>query len=239
MLTLFKNNRFRESFQIAVISVGLLWIVHLLQIVTDFQWVYLGIFPREVFGIKGILTAPFIHSDVGHLASNSLPLFVCLLIIFYFYNRVAWQSVIWIYFLAGLSVWVLARQVYHVGASGVVYGLVAFIFWIGMFRRNPKSIALALIVAFYYGGMMYGVLPVQEGVSWESHLYGALAGVLVSFIYKNQLEPDEEKEKSPWDDEEEEGTFFLERDTFEKTREQKARKNEENDWWTSDQTWNS
>ena len=140
----------------------------------------------------------------------------------FFYPRIAKTVFLLIYILTGLAVWTFGRSVFHIGMSGVVYGLVAFIFWNGIFRRNLKSIALAAIVLFYYGSMLMGILPVEEDISWESHLLGGLSGIFVSFLYKNRLETDEAPKKVV--EEEPESQYFLDRDTFEQTRE--ARKND-------------
>lgn len=141
--------------------------------------------------------------------------------LFYFYKRIAWQAFSMIYLLTGVAVWGLGRgDVVHVGASGVVYGLVAFVFWSGIFRRNIKSIILALIVLMYYGSMFVGIFPGKEGISWESHLLGALAGIFAAFWYKNKKENDEAPPRYSWEDEApaQDDTFFLDRDVFEKTK---------------------
>ena len=114
----------------------------------------------------------------------------------------------------------------------MIYGLVAFVFWNGIFRFNVKSIALALIVAFYYGSMVIGILPGQEGISWESHLLGGLVGIFVSFWFKNQIEQDEVKPKYSWELEEnnQQESFFLDRDVFEKTKEERYREQRDQLW---------
>lgn len=123
-----------------------------------------------------------------------------------------------VYFLTGAAVWMFGRSVYHIGASGVVYGLISFIFWSGVFRRNIKSIVLALIVTILYAGYLEGIVPMKEGVSWESHLLGAIAGIFVAFFLKGLIERDEEI-RDPWANESEEPTaYFFPRDVFEMTR---------------------
>ena len=201
---------------------------------------YLGIYPREFFGLKGVIAAPLIHGDLSHLLSNSIPVFVLGTLIFYFYKRVALRSIIMMYLLTGLAVWLLARSVFHIGASGVVYGMVTFMLGNGLFRRNLKSVVLALIVLFFYSGMFVGVLPNQEGISWESHLYGAFVGLFTSFYYKEEIEVDEEEDVPFWEHaqtEEENRPYFLERDVFEKTREERLRERENPPDWTSNHTW--
>lgn len=195
-----------------------------------------GIFPREWDGIFGIIAAPYIHSDFQHLASNSVPLVVLTTIMMFFYSRVAIPSYFIIQFLTGFAVWLFARPSYHIGASGIVYGLVAFVFWSGVFRRNMRSIVLALIVVILYSGYFHGIVPNKEGVSWESHLFGGLVGIFTAFLFKDIKETGDEVH-DPWADEEEPSRYFLPRDTFEKTkwqREQDRRLDERS--WDSDHT---
>ena len=177
-----------------------------------------ALYPREVDGLIGIFTAPFIHGNISHITSNSVPLFVLSLIICLFYRNIAIQSIFLIYVLTGLAVWGLARgNVAHIGASGVVYGLVSFVFWTGIFRRNLKSIVLALIVTLLYSGYFLGVLPNQRGISWESHLFGGLVGILVAYWLRERLDNDERDDL--YDHlEEGEKKYYLPRDTFERTR---------------------
>ena len=206
-----------NSLKFSAMIVLVLWVVHIYALLTELSLTHLGIYPREVDGMVGILTAPLIHGSWEHLISNSTPLFVAMSLIHYFYKRVALSSFLLIYFLTGFSVWLFGRSVYHIGASGVVYGLLAFIFWSGVFRRNIKSIVLALIVTIMYVGYLEGIVPFQEGISWESHLMGLLVGILIAFLLKGLIEKDEIK-RDPWADErDEEESYYLERDTFDKT----------------------
>jgi len=164
------------------------------------------------------------HGDWAHLISNSAPMAVLGMMLFYFYWKIAWVSYILIYTLCGLAVWLFARgSAVHIGASGVIYGLVAFIFWNGIFRRDLKSIILLLIVTILYSGMMFGILPNQPGISWESHLLGALAGIALAWYYKNDIEEDEVPEPPM---EEEEKEYFLRRDAFEVTMAERERDRE-------------
>jgi len=188
-----------------------------------------GLLPRDIGGAVGIFTSPFIHGSFQHLMSNSVPLFMLTLLILMFYKKVAYQSILLIYVLTGIAVWTFARDVIHIGASGVVYGLVSFVFWTGIFRRNIKSIFLALIMLFLYGSYVFGVLPNQEGISWESHLCGGLVGILVSYWMRDQREKDEE-ERDPWKDEPADHGYFLPRDTFEMTREERQQLRQQQSW---------
>ena len=209
------SRQFRESLNIPLTLLAIMWVFHILKVILPYNFVQLGVYPRIPQGLKGIIFSPLVHSDWQHLISNSVPFLVLSIMIYFFYSRVANRSMILIYILTGLAVWLFGRRVFHIGASGVVYGLLAFVFWSGIFRRSLKSIVLALIVMFLYSGYFLGVLPNQEGISWESHLLGALSGIFTAFWYKNEIEADEEKERPSWETEEPEPEqFFLDRDVF-------------------------
>lgn len=120
-----------------------------------------------------------------------------------------------IYVLTGLAVWLFGRQVYHIGASGVVYGLISFVFWSGVFRKNFKSIVLSLVIIILYSGYIEGVLPGEKGISWESHLLGAIVGVFVSFLVRNVKDEHELEERASYEDENYEEKYFFDRDVFE------------------------
>ncbi len=212
------RQHFISSVQFPLIVMITMWAIHLLK-ATLWPGLYMyGIYPRELIGLRGIFLSPFIHGDLGHLISNSAPLFLMMVMILYFYRTVAMRSFLMIYFLSGLSVWLFARPVFHIGASGVVYGLVSFVFWSGVFRRSAKSIILALIVVFLYSGLIFGILPNDRGISWESHLLGGLVGLLTAYWYKEEIEIDEEKQDPEWLSTGEKNEYFLPRDIFEKTK---------------------
>lgn len=235
-----KSNKLVESLKWPALLVLLLWAIHLIQFILPGDFVRLGVYPRETFGLKGIFFSPLIHSNWGHLMSNTPPLLVLSVITMYFYRRVAVRSFFMIYLLTGLAVWIFGKAAFHIGASGVVYGLVSFVFWNGIFRRNVKSIVLALIVVFYYGSMFMGILPGQEGISWESHLLGALAGIFASFWFKDTIEKDEERKPYSWEVEPEaEEKLFLDPNIFEKTKAERSRESQSNSGWFSSNTWDS
>lgn len=206
-------------FPISIVTV--MWLVKIVEVARNHKYTVWGIFPRDLDGVIGILTAPFIHSDWQHLMSNSLPLFMLTSILMVFYKRVAIPSFLIITVLTGFTVWLFARESYHVGASGVVYGLVAFLAWTGIFRRNLKSIILALIVLVMYSGYFHGIVPNKEGVSWESHLFGGLVGIFTAFLFKNVKEDDEALRPDPWADQIGTEQYFLPRDTFDKTKQER------------------
>ncbi|MBT8387456.1 MAG: rhomboid family intramembrane serine protease [Ignavibacteria bacterium] len=159
----------------------------------------MGILPRDGFGLLGIVTAPLVHGDFSHLISNTFPLIILGWIILFFYPKASFFLFIFVYFITGLLVWLFARQVYHIGASGLIYGFVSFLFFSGIFRKDNKSIALALIITFLYGGLVWGVLPGMKGISWESHLFGAVTGLIAAYIFR-RIDPPAKKYE--WEDDE-------------------------------------
>ncbi len=204
----------RLPFQFMVV----MWGVFLIEAFANLDFGAYGVFPREFFGMRGVVFAPLIHDDFKHLISNSAPIFVLSFIIMYFYRRVAMRSMMMIYLLTGFAVWLFARKVFHIGASGVVYGFLSFVFWSGIFRRSLKSIILALIVTVLYSGYLGGILPNQEGISWESHLLGAVVGIFTAYWYKEEIEADDKPQPPSWEGETQETSYFLDRDVFEKTK---------------------
>ena len=146
----------------------------------------LGIVPRHLRGLVGILTAPFAHASFEHLMSNTLPLGVLATLALYCYPRASRLALPLIWLLSGLGVWLFARSSVHVGASGIVHGLMLFLFVIGLLRRDRLAVVTSLVVFFLYGGMLLSVLPHEERVSFEYHLAGAVAGMLAAFLLRRR-----------------------------------------------------
>ena len=176
--------KFKNSVFFVVSFTLLLWGVKALEWAVALDFGFLGILPRTLSGTMGIITAPLIHGDALHLISNTFPLLLLGVSVFYFYDKIALEVFAWIYFLSGFWVWMAARDAYHIGASGLIYGLVAFLFFSGLFRRDTKSLTISLIVIFLYGGMLQGLFPTDGRISWESHLLGAMAGAFCAFFYR-------------------------------------------------------
>ena len=196
-------------------------VIQLIQSIFRLDFGQLGVFPRHLEGLPAILTAPLIHGSWEHWFYNSVSLLLLGAVLFGFYPRIALRSFIWIYLLSGIGVWIFAQPfTYHIGASGIVYGMVSLVFWNGIFRRNVKSIVLALIVLVMYGGFFPGIVPGKPGISWESHLLGAFAGIFLAWWYRNEIEEDEVP-PPPVDEEEEVKEYYLPRDTFEMTMEER------------------
>ncbi len=182
-----------RSLGIPIAFVVLLWIVKLIEVAADVSLANWGIYPRTIHGVVGIILAPLLHGDFQHLFSNTAPLLVLGFTLINGYPRVATRAISIIYLLTGAWVWVAARPSYHIGASGIIYGLAAFIFTMGLLRRDKASMALSLLVAFLYGGLIWGLLPLDPNVSWESHALGLIAGVFAAIWYaKVDLPPKKE-----------------------------------------------
>jgi membrane associated rhomboid family serine protease len=182
---------------------ALLWAIKLGEIISDFDLYFLGVYPLNFSGILGILTSPLIHADIKHLAANSVPLFVLSASLLYFYREIALKSLALIYLLPGLFVWFGGREVFHIGASGVIYGLAGFLFFSGIFRKEARLMALTLLVTFLYGSLIWGIFPgfyPEERISFESHFWGLVAGVLIAFYFRKQ---GPQRKKYSWEIEEE------------------------------------
>ena len=162
----------------------IIWSVKIFEIVFDYDFTEYGVLPRKFNGLTGILFSPLIHSDVNHLLSNSLPVIILCLLIFNFYSQIAKKIFIYLYFISGLWLWCIGRESFHIGASGLIYAMASFLFFSGILRKNSQLSAVALLVIFIYGGLFWGLFPIHKNVSWEGHLTGFIAGILVSFIFR-------------------------------------------------------
>ena len=173
-----------KSLKFSVIILIIIWSVKLFEIVFDYDFTEYGVLPRNFNGLTGILFSPLIHSDVNHLLSNSLPVIILCLLIFNFYSQIAKKILIYLYFISGLWLWCIGRESFHIGASGLIYAMASFLFFSGILRKNSQLSAVALLVIFIYGGLFWGLFPIHKNVSWEGHLTGFIAGILVSFIFR-------------------------------------------------------
>ena len=172
------------SLKFSAIVLIIIWSVKIFEIVFDYDFTEYGVLPRKFNGLIGILFSPLIHSDVNHLLSNSLPVIILCLLIFNFYSQIAKKIFIYLYFISGLWLWCIGRESFHIGASGLIYAMASFLFFSGILRKNSQLSAVALLVIFIYGGLFWGLFPIHKNVSWEGHLTGFIAGVLVSFIFR-------------------------------------------------------
>ncbi|MGJ8761440.1 MAG: rhomboid family intramembrane serine protease [Polaribacter sp.] len=176
----------KSIFLIPIVYVVTIWLIYWIEIQFDFNFNKYGVFPRNFVGFRGVFLTHFIHSNVSHLFNNSVPLFVLLSSLFYFYRDVAYKVLLLGGFFTGLITWCIARESYHIGASGIVYLLFSFVFFSGIIKRHFRLVALSLIIIFLYGGMIWYVLPIKEGVSWEGHLSGFIVGLLFAIVFRNR-----------------------------------------------------
>jgi membrane associated rhomboid family serine protease len=199
------------------IFISLMWLVKITEVLLEINLSDLGIYPLTIKGLAGILFSPFIHSDFNHLFNNSLPLFFLATALFYFYSEVALKVFCWSYFLTGLLVWLAGREAWHIGASGLVYGLASFLFFSGILRRYFRLIALSLLIVFLYGSMVWGIFPgVYKNVSWESHMLGFFSGVVLALWYRRE---GPQQPVYEWMEEEEEDDLKTGADTGDRERE--------------------
>ena len=153
-------------------------------------------------GLHGILFAPLLHGDFGHLIANSVPLVVLGTVMLHLYPSAALKVLPAVYLGPGLAVWLFARGGVHIGASGLVYGLVSYVLAAGLIRRDRRAIAAALLVCFMYGALVWGVLPLQHRVSWETHLAAALVGMVLAIALRRLDIPP--RARYTWEDEKDE-----------------------------------
>ena len=156
--------------------VFIIWAVYFVSTLFPLGFLSYGLMPRSLVGAVGIITAPLLHGGVAHLVSNTMPLLILGTVLYMFYDRIASRVFLQCYFLTGVLVWLFGRPFYHIGASGLIYGLAAFLMFFGLFRRDFQSLLISIVIVLFYGSIFYGVLPNQSGVSWESHLCGGIVG---------------------------------------------------------------
>ncbi len=200
--------RFWRNILIALALVSVLWIVQFAQFFGLFDFTHYANHPRHWDGLIGIIFSPFIHdpNNFEHIISNSLPFLVLFMVLISAYPRVALLVLVFIHLTSGILVWLFAPgDTYHIGISGIIYGIAAFLIASGIFRRDRTSITIAILVTLVYGGSIWGFIP-TEGVSWQSHLFGAISGIFIAFIERRvDLPPPHEFELEKLADE---GHFF-------------------------------
>ncbi len=175
----------KNSIQITVLFVALLWLIKLAEWFFSFSLVSWAVVPRDLAQLSGVLFSPLIHGSFQHLISNSLPLLLLGSALLYGYPKARWWSLLIIWLLSGLGVWLFARESFHFGASGLTHGLFFFLFVSGLLRRDKKSIALLFIAFFMYGGMLLSIFPNDPTISFEYHGFGALAGALSAYLFRH------------------------------------------------------
>jgi membrane associated rhomboid family serine protease len=218
----------RHSFLFAFFFVAVFWLVKFIQDIFGFELYQWGILPRHIKGLWGILFSPFIHADYNHLISNTVPFFVLLFALVYFYRRLSYGIFFLIYFLSGLCVWLGGRESFHIGASGIVYGLAAFHLVSGIIRNDLRLLIVSAVVVFLYGGLIWGILPLKSHISWESHLWGAASGVLLAWYFRRYAL---HRRKFEWEEEPDEEEPQNQESEVIQEDQVNSGKSETGDWW--------
>ncbi len=206
------RNKEHFKFSIGVIAypvffVLAIWLVFAIEIRFGYNFSKFGIYPQTLKGLRGIFFSPFIHGDVKHIYHNTLPLFVLTTGLFYFYRAIAWRVILYGIMLSGFFTWCIGRPSYHIGISGLIYVLVSFTFFKGVFAKHYRLIALSLLVIFLYGSMIWYTLPIENGVSWEGHFGGLVTGLGFALLFRKEIA---KPKKYVW----EQDTFKEEDDPF-------------------------
>jgi membrane associated rhomboid family serine protease len=179
----FSDQNLARGILIPLAFIAAMWLVKLVEYSAGIELYTWGLHPRKLSGLTGVILAPLLHGDLNHLLSNTLPILVLGFAILNGFPRISLRVFSWIYLLTGLWVWIAARPVYHIGASGIIYGMAFFLLAMGIFTRDRRAMALSMLVVFFYGGLFWGLLPTEDRISWESHLIGAIAGIFTAWIY--------------------------------------------------------
>ncbi len=198
-----KTETFRSSFP-SIILLAICWLSWGADYMLNLSSRHYGLYPRTISGLKGIIFAPFIHGDLNHLLSNSMPILILGAALFYFYKKLGYKVVLLIWIWSGFMTWIIGRPSYHIGASGLIYGLVSFLFVSGLIRKMKPLMAIAFLVVFLYGSLVWGVLPSSDHISWEYHLSGFICGIIAAIMYKDK---GPQRERYDW--EEEDSNEFL------------------------------
>ncbi|MFK7924794.1 MAG: rhomboid family intramembrane serine protease [Bacteroidia bacterium] len=180
------RQRIKQAISIALFALLSIWLIEGLFWLSGAERAYWGVLPRTTEGLIGLLTMPFVHGDLKHISANSIPLVVLLAGLWYLYREIALPVTLFSFFTPSLWVWAMAGQNWHIGASGMIFALAFFLFMSGILRKEIRTLSLSLIIAFLYGGMIWGLFPGEPGISWEGHLFGALTGVLLALAFRKR-----------------------------------------------------
>lgn len=187
------NHQFGSSFEAifySVVIVGIMWLVYWAEQLFTYKFHELGVLPRTIEGLKGLIFMPWIHakSDVNHIINNSFPTLVLSAAIIYFYRDIALKVLLWLWVGTGFLVWIYAENkgAFHIGMSGVIYGMLGFLFTSGVLRKYLPLQAISLFVVFVYGNMIWGIFPIKAHVSWEGHFMGLFLGLILAVVYRNK-----------------------------------------------------
>ena len=171
-----------NRFQPVLILVALIWVVEIVNLFLGNRLVSFGILPRSFTGLIGIPLAPLLHSGIWHTVSNTIPLLVLGSLTLVGGKKLFWETTVNVTLLSGALVWIFGREAYHVGASGLVFGYVGVILARAAIERSITAIAIAIVTVMAYGGLLWGILPLRSYMSFESHLFGLIAGIAIVWL---------------------------------------------------------
>ena len=174
-------------FLLPMFMVLLMWSVFWVEIQFGVSFNAYGIRPRRLLGLRGVVFSPFIHGSLGHLYNNTLPIAILSLTLAYFYKNTRFQVMFFGTLLSGLLTWIIGRDSYHIGASGIIYMLASYVFFKGVFAKHYRLIALSLATVFIYGSLLWYIFPIEEDISWEGHLSGFLTGLFLARVLKTEI----------------------------------------------------
>ena len=174
---------------IPMLAILSIWTVFWVEVRFQVNLNDFGIYPRTISGLRGIFFSPFLHGSIEHLYNNTIPLAVLCGSLVYFYRKVSLKVILLGILLSGLLTWIIGRPSYHIGASGLIYVLASFIFFKGIFTKHFRLVALSLLVVFLYGGLLWYIFPIKDGISWEGHLAGFLTGLFFAITLKADIPP--------------------------------------------------
>jgi membrane associated rhomboid family serine protease len=191
----------KHALFISISLIVLLWVIKLFEVEYNLDFSTLGILPLKTKGLRGIIFSPFIHGSIGHLAANTLPLFILVFSLFFFYRKSPYTIFLLIYLLSGSFVWLFGREALHIGSSGIIYGLAAYLFLSGILSHNVSQLTISLIVALVYGYLFWGIFPIKPEISWESHLWGGVSGLGMALFFRKTTIADRANLEEEGDDE--------------------------------------
>jgi membrane associated rhomboid family serine protease len=193
-----QNTSLKHSIITTAFAVGFIWCFKSFELNFNADLSWLGVYPLALHGLLGIITAPLIHGSLEHIFNNTLPMLVLGSFLIYGYPKTRWRVLATVWLLSGLGVWLFGRESYHIGASGLTHGVFFYLFVVSIFRRDKRSVVIMMVAFFMYGGMIMSIFPRQEGISFEYHLFGALAGVLCACLW-HSLDPKPQVKTYHWE----------------------------------------
>lgn len=176
--------KINKGAKITLMLITIAWLLKIFEWTLGVEFYRLGIYPRDRLGIFGVFLHPFIHGGFKHLFSNTVSFAILSFTLYFFIPKIASKVLRQLTLYTGIMVWLFARPSFHIGASGVIYGIASFLFFIGIFQKNPGSLIISLCIAILNQGMLTGLVPNEEGISWESHLSGAIVGAVMAYYYR-------------------------------------------------------